>query len=543
MKKLANFFRKFFGVYFLIAGIGGIFVFFTNSTEPKIFIFLIDVFCFYLAYRLLKKSKKTNTEILFEPKTYKQRNNEEHIDKKEPDLELLILENLNRIVRESIEIASKTSNPNTFFSRFDLAIENSTQKDRSYLMNSYDKMTKDFLNRYSNEVINKLLSLKTIKAKENNLSKFNTAIEPYLSRISHENRNILESMKLEWKEYLENKNIETDLKPVECPKNKIDIKSTTTKNFILGEVNTEISINDKSFEFPSDIFELLWFQNGPFANINDLNNGEIDLGIYKIKFTHLSSEPSALDVTFPIEVGEDNEDLGYYPSYERLTPRQRWKYINWLKDIESPIEIGYIFIFYYGLERYIFTDKIDKAVEMIFRLQDVHRNLKSGSFDAYSSDAILIASLMNKNSNWLKRLDPERLSPLTYASIKGITEGYFTAKDIVRFAKFVGWTNNRYVKNNYDLFLETLESIILKKYGDNFYIINREDYKLVDKSTPLVLANYSLNFEERKLDIPDILSLSKVKIDLHSLLEETHEAVKNKLREIRKKESQMGKME
>lgn len=39
------------------------------------------------------------------------------------------------------------------------------------------------------------------------------------------------------KRVLESKSIETDLKPIECSKDKIDIKSTTTRNVILGEAN------------------------------------------------------------------------------------------------------------------------------------------------------------------------------------------------------------------------------------------------------------------------------------------------------------------
>ena len=51
-----------------------------------------------------------------------------------------------------------------------------------------------------------------------------------------------------------------------------------------------------------------------------------------------------------------------------------------------------------------------------------------------------------------------------------------------------------------------------------------------------MLANYSLNIDDRKFEIPDILSSIKIKKDLYKLLETTHNNVKIILRERRKKE-------
>ena len=45
----------------------------------------------------------------------------------------------------------------------------------------------------------------------------------------------------------------------------------------------------------------------------------------------------------------------YYPSYAGLSPEQRWVYLNWLTDVSQPVYIGYVFLYYYGLERQLLS--------------------------------------------------------------------------------------------------------------------------------------------------------------------------------------------
>ncbi len=74
-------------------------------------------------------------------------------------------------------------------------------------------------------------------------------------------------------------------------------------------------------------------------------------------------EPSAIDPTLKVEEPARGEDakLGYYSHYSYLTPAQRGAYLEWLsqgrRDL-SPGErdLGYVFLFFYGLERRILID-------------------------------------------------------------------------------------------------------------------------------------------------------------------------------------------
>ncbi|WP_349709979.1 TerB N-terminal domain-containing protein [Comamonas sp. w2-DMI] len=95
--------------------------------------------------------------------------------------------------------------------------------------------------------------------------------------------------------------------------------------------------------------------------------------------------------------------MGYWPSYSEISPSARRAYLNWLaggrQDPEA--DVGYVFIFFYGLERRAILDasKDDAAkgdwpmiaVELR-RLLDIY-GAKSGSFQSYAGSLLDWVSL------------------------------------------------------------------------------------------------------------------------------------------------------
>jgi tellurite resistance protein len=74
-------------------------------------------------------------------------------------------------------------------------------------------------------------------------------------------------------------------------------------------------------------------------------------------------EPSAIIISLPVAAvaAHPLSDFGYYPSYDRISPEQRRCYLEWLcagrLDIDpARRSLGYVFIFFYGLERRILLD-------------------------------------------------------------------------------------------------------------------------------------------------------------------------------------------
>jgi len=118
------------------------------------------------------------------------------------------------------------------------------------------------------------------------------------------------------------------------------------------------------------------------------------------------TEASLVDNSLKIESATiDYEDgsLGYWPKYISLTPKGRGAYISWLSgprsDPKTPL--GYVFIYFYGLERRITVDSIVEKVDdlefrsifsELLRLKSVYG--VSRSFSRYCTRLIEIMLLL-----------------------------------------------------------------------------------------------------------------------------------------------------
>jgi uncharacterized tellurite resistance protein B-like protein len=109
-------------------------------------------------------------------------------------------------------------------------------------------------------------------------------------------------------------------------------------------------------------------------------------------------EPSAIIKSLEVADVEAHalQDFGYWPSYDRITPEQRRCYMQWLArgrrdDDPAQRSLGYIFVFFYGLERRILCDKdrdptlLDEALSLLEHYGPSHR---SRSLRSYLSQLI-----------------------------------------------------------------------------------------------------------------------------------------------------------
>jgi uncharacterized tellurite resistance protein B-like protein len=87
------------------------------------------------------------------------------------------------------------------------------------------------------------------------------------------------------------------------------------------------------------------------------------------------------------------DELGYWPWYSRIPPEHRHEYLRWLASGRSsipPVE-GYLFLYYYGLERRLLVDNQDRGLILqevlrLKKLDEPRRGTgKGGSFRRYSS--------------------------------------------------------------------------------------------------------------------------------------------------------------
>jgi hypothetical protein len=299
------------------------------------------------------------------------------------------------------------------------------------------------------------------------------------------------------------------------------------------------------------IEDLIWFKNGQRMNYNPKQRMESNVFFvgdtsYKIEFSYSGSEePSVIDTKLAITQprGRSEVDrLPYYPSYEGLSPVQRWVYLKFLSNpYDTSYEIGYTFILYYGLERFLLTDKFESAFEAILKLRDVHENQ---SFQHYSGNALVLSCLYHQRPDmmvrFIKSIDKDH--ELVFSDNLFLLSAYsfevpLKSPDIARLAKTFEFSNKSYISKYPELFYETMTELMNEKFGKDHIllseILNKKEFNKLKIEELSMFANISIS--DKKSKVPLISESFKLKKAFYELLEETHESVKARLAELRKK--------
>lgn len=428
-----------------------------------------------------------------------------------------------RVAGDCLELTAKTMNPDVFFFRYDMLIETlallslyhrmfrvpaqDPEPELRRALEYRDARTADFIRRSRSNMAQKAAALKTEKAQRGRYEKYYQEMSLYIEQLSAQARQTLEELKQRDTGYLTDETVETSVAP--APK---------AVSPIVGKEVTAFS--ELPFTIPDDVLNLLWIKNGPLCNCTAAEE----------------DEPSAIDLSLPLDISptenDQTADIGYYPSYERLTPAKRTVYLQWLSDISTPVPIGYVFIFYYGLERFLFTDKYEAALAMIDRLRQSHEN---SSLFSYSADALLAGCLLHNRPDLISTFDIGKASTDLYLYTEGYLTGRFTAQDLISTCRRWNFTNTRYIKAQPELFEMQLAEVLTEKYGSPAFPLKREDYDRAERTFTIALANTSLPQDARFAAAKDITSNQAVAQTVFALLQETHDRVKHILAEERKK--------
>ncbi len=146
----------------------------------------------------------------------------------------------------------------------------------------------------------------------------------------------------------------------------------------------------------------LWVPEGKDVKVHGytIPGGMVYLGHIASNKTGSCVEPSLIDPTLPVAENANCHDdlMGYWPSYSAVSPQARSAYLQWLSTGKSDpeAEIGYVFLYFYGLERRLFsfssldpgtTPEVDTIRKEIERLAGIY-GLVSSSFAGYSSSLL-----------------------------------------------------------------------------------------------------------------------------------------------------------
>jgi len=239
-------------------------------------------------------------------------------------------------------------------------------------------------------------------------------------------------------------------------------------------------------------------------------------------------DPSTIYFHLPIREEINVAPLPYWPHYIEITPGQRFKYLSWLRNVEQPIDPGYVFLYFYGLERQLLTGNFDKAFDEIIKLRNAHNNK---SFLNYSENALVHAAIMCGRTNKLINLRE-----------KTVTSGYSNAMFLLAYNAGFGLgveqlilifhkaftTSRNAVKENKPLFIECITEELTKRYGIASFPIKDYDISKVKSVTETRFANYSFPPEIQQVELTDFYQCKMLMEDLKLLFEDSYRIFKAK---------------
>ncbi len=247
-----------------------------------------------------------------------------------------------------------------------------------------------------------------------------------------------------------------------------------------------------------------------------VNGGYFYLG----KSTGYNSEPSSIDTSLKINSDSpdyEGEYMSYWPSYESISPKSRAAYIEWLAgDRSNPAAyIGYVFLYFYGIERRIIVDgekglvsaeEHSALMKELYRLKSIYGHNRS--FNGYVTGLISQAWVLYHND---QQPDPELFigngrgftSVFKYSLGQTVNKGMPISSDLA-----LAW-----VKSHPDYHLRTparrchnefdqLFKIRYSMWFDEGIIVKANKTKVTLEYHP---ANASLSrYDKKKLDLPDV---------------------------------------
>ncbi len=310
---------------------------------------------------------------------------------------------------------------------------------------------------------------------------------------------------------------------------------------------TGTSVSVKGLTIHNDLRDLVWIGDGKYKNYKKApsEKNTMEINGFQISIAFMNHEEPSLIYTNQKVVQPKNindvERPSYFPTYSSLTPEQKWLYLKLLSNpYDTSIDIGFIFILYYGLERHLLNGNFEEAIDVIFKLRDVHTNK---SFQTYSANAIVLACMLHQRGDlvleFIESLDKEHelafsdnLFLICYFSF----DLPLLPKDIMRMAKTFEFNNINYIKKYPELFLESLTEVIKSKVRAEFVNLKKyltsSEIKKVKKQDVSIFANMAIS--DKSIPIPLLSENFKLKREMYNFLDTAHEDVKKKLAEMRK---------
>jgi len=134
----------------------------------------------------------------------------------------------------------------------------------------------------------------------------------------------------------------------------------------------------------------------PGASVTIAGHVILDGMVYSGQSAEYQTDGSACIIDASLKVASSpaaGEKLGYWPSYRNISPAARLSYLQWLSSGKSDpaVDIGYVFLYFYGLERRLLSERPSLGEEAILiaevnRLRSIYSD--NHSFAGYSLNLV-----------------------------------------------------------------------------------------------------------------------------------------------------------
>jgi TerB N-terminal domain/TerB-C domain len=149
----------------------------------------------------------------------------------------------------------------------------------------------------------------------------------------------------------------------------------------------------------------VWVPPGQLSHVGErsLPGGAFYIGTALSAVDRYGSEPSLVNTSLPTDFTRPDwkgSTLNYWPSYADMSPAERAAYLTWLASDRNwrEMPIGFVFIYFYGLERRVFAEKGDMPGELPWIRSEVQRLLRiygsDPSFKSYAEKFISAVECM-----------------------------------------------------------------------------------------------------------------------------------------------------
>lgn len=277
---------------------------------------------------------------------------------------------------------------------------------------------------------------------------------------------------------------------------------------------------------PEKTRELLWVTDDHQPNSGivsfDPLSGEAIYGegiISLNEIDDIQAEPSLIWTWLPVEPNKSKlpKEPFYYPTYRSLSPQLRFQYLNWLRDISQPTWLSFVFLYLYGLERHLVLGNYEAAVDEIKIL------LKHHDIGAYAYNDLALASVI-RGKDILDKIPEIEKNLFDPAWLRAYYKMPLTPTVVLPYTTQAGFTNQRYIKLQADLFneklreaIDELENAMGGAFFDKFTLAGYSDTQLINLS----LKRYSENVQ-----VPSARQDDEFEKIVYSLLDAAHTKVR-----------------